>query len=99
MTDNTHFDNLRAEEAQREHERRVSEAFAERDGMSDVQPDSYEEGKEPGHLSNDTSGMTLLHEDLDELARQEHEPNEEVRQALEDLKELNIRERIEEADS
>lgn len=59
----------------------------------------FEEGREPGHLGNDTSGMTLLETDLGNLTRQESEPNDDVRQALKHLKTFDIREAIEDADN
>ena len=43
--------------------------------------------------------MTLLNDDLGELVGQEHEPNEEVQQALRELNDLPIREAIDEADN
>lgn len=97
MSDNAHFENLRAEQEQSAHERVVNEAFAERAEHTDGHHD-YEQGREPGHLGNDTSDMSLLETNLEELTRQEREPNEDVRQALEDLKDLNFRDRIDEAD-
>lgn len=98
MSDNAHFQNLQAEEQQRAHEREVQEAFAEREGNNDDISAEYADGEQPGHLGNDTSGMSLLETNLEELTQQEREPNEDVRQALEDLKDLNFRDAIEEAD-
>ncbi|WP_040283718.1 hypothetical protein [Tessaracoccus massiliensis] len=97
MSDNTHFENLRRDEEQSQHERAVNDAFAERAGAHDAP--QFEEGKEPGHLGNDTSGMTLLETDLANLTRQESEPNDDVRQALKHLKKFDIREAIEDADN
>lgn len=94
-----HFENLRQDEAQSAHERDVNQAFAERQADDAADEAPYEEGKEPGHLGNDTSGMTLLDTDLEALAREEREPNPEVRQALDELREIPVRDRIEEADN
>lgn len=80
--DNTRFEVLRQQEAERNRDReRIDREAAESER-------AYPEGEEPGHLGNDLSRMTLLDTDLEALARgegQEREPNEDVRRALEDL--------------
>lgn len=95
MGDNTHFENLRRDEEQARHERVVNSAFA---GDATSDDPAAEEGHAPGHLGNDTSGMTLLQDNLEELTHQEREPNQDVQQALEDLSKLHIREAIDRAD-
>lgn len=83
--DNTRFEVLREQEAQREHDRELA-------GEPVVEEHVHEPGKEPGHLGNDLSRMTLLETDLEQLARDggsDHEPNPDVQQALRDLEQID----------
>lgn len=83
MTDNQRFELLREEEAERERDR-------QRAGSPVAEEYTHEEGKEPGHLGNDLSKMTLLETDLEDLAKHhETTPNEDVRKALRELRDID----------
>lgn len=85
-SDNQHFENLRREEQERARERRLA-------GNAEPEEIQYEEGKEPGHLGNDTSKMKLLETDLEAIAKGEtdipREKNPDVAQALKELQEID----------
>lgn len=86
--DSEHFDRLRADEQERQKER----VAANQAGQDGDEP-HYEEGKEPGHLGNDTSKMPLLDTDLKKIAREgmdDRERNPEVAEALDKLHGLGI---------
>lgn len=74
---------MREEEAERERDR-------QRAGTPVADQHTHEAGKEPGHLGNDLSRRTLLETDLEDLARHhETTPNEDVRQALRALRDID----------
>lgn len=106
-----HMDRLREEQQQAEHEAVVNEQSNLRaheevvennadpaeayDGPVNDSADSL------GARGNDTSKMDLLQSDLDEVleSNKNHESNPEVQQALHDLRDIPVREALEDADS
>lgn len=105
-----HMDRLREDEEQARHEQVVNEEVNRRENGAEAEAadaaDAHEGpvgelGQELGTHSNDTSKMDLLNNDLDELIEKNknHEPNPEIQEAIQDLKDIPVREAIEKADS
>lgn len=101
--DSENLARLREEEQQAERERLINEELG---GHADESPEAAagpmsQTGEPLGQKGNDTSSMSLLNSDIDEVFKQrdEREPDPEIQQALQDLQDIPVREAIEEADS
>lgn len=95
------FEQQRQEEQDAAQERVVNEAFAERDDAptsDEGAAQAAHEGPAEGRRGDEP---LQLDENLQAAfeAREQHEPNPEVAQALEDIRNIPVREAIEEADN
>lgn len=101
--DSEHMDRLRQEEAHAQHLQEVQDELAD-DGQEATQdatqdaPDADEgpRGESPVGESREADGDSLLTTDLTDILeeRKNYEPNPEVQEALRDLREIPVRESL-----
>lgn len=101
--DSEHFARLREEEAEAARAGALAEGESPEVGEpADAAESPVSEAAGRGlEQGNDTSKMRLIHSEIDEILAEKdaHAPDPEIQQALHDLREIPVREALEEADS